>query len=62
MAFQIELSEAERSALVAAIRWWQITSPDDFVTDIANRDGEIESLDNQKLSELAGRILPGGPR
>ena len=59
--FGLLLSERERSALVAAIRWWQIEAPDQMTYSIATRDGKFRALDNQELSELAERILPDGP-
>lgn len=56
------LNDREVSAIVAALRHWQITTPDDCLFDIACRNGSIEPLDNQEISELAEKLLPEGPR
>lgn len=58
----IVLTEAEQSIIVAALRFWQVGDPEDWLHDISCRNGKIAPLDNQDISELAERILPEGPR
>ena len=56
------LTKADASAIVAALRLWQISEPEDWLYDIASRNGAIAPLDNQEITELAERILPEGLR
>lgn len=56
------INQKNVGAIVAALRLWQISEPEDWLYDIASRNGAIAPLDNQEITELAERILPEGPR
>jgi hypothetical protein len=56
------LNEAEAATIVAALMLWQISEPEDWLHDIASRNGAIAPLDNEEITDLAKRILPEWPR